>query len=231
MSLAADIRALRTRTITDLVSAHDYYTETKEAWRLLRREIAAGRRLKVRYDVTGSVTTREELVERSRVYVVDELASSTFQQFLSIFEAFLFDFLGLWLAAYPQSLSGKKVDFRAVLELPDKQAIIRLVVGRELNEVLYERPSGWFDYLEERAKLGCPSPEEIGRIAEAKATRDVFVHNRGIANNSYLAKAGELARVAVGEFAELPGPYHRAVWDLLRKVVADIADAALAKLN
>ena len=54
-----------------------------------------------------------------------------------------------------------------------------------MNEVLYERPSGWFAYLETKVKLGCPSGEEIERIAEAKASRDVLLHKRGIAGKTY----------------------------------------------
>ena len=53
------------------------------------------------------------------------------------------------------------VDFRAILDAPDKDAITLLVVNKELNEVLYDRPRGWFAYLEDRAKLGCPTSDEI----------------------------------------------------------------------
>ena len=39
-------------------------------------------------------------------------------------------------------------------------------------------------------KLGCPTDDEIERIAEMKATRDLLIHNLGIANKTYLDKAG-----------------------------------------
>ncbi len=94
----------------------------------------------------------------------------------------------------PKSLMGRKVDFRTVLEAPDKDAITSFVVGKELNEILYERPAGWFAYLEDKAKLGCPSREEIDRLAEAKASRDALVRNRGVASSVYVSKAGGLAR-------------------------------------
>lgn len=131
--------------------------------------------------------------------------------------------------AYPRSLIGKKIDIRTVLDSPDKEAILLSAVNKELNEVLYERPAGWFAYLDEKVKLGCPTADEADWIAEAKASRDALVHSQGIAGKSYLAKAGKLARFVEGERIEIPEQYHRQVWDLLRKVVADVSTAAAAK--
>ena len=50
----------------------------------------------------------------------EQLAEATFQQFISTFENFFFDLLRLWLMAYPRNLIGKKVDFKDVLDEPDK---------------------------------------------------------------------------------------------------------------
>lgn len=121
------------------------------------------------------------------------------------------------------------MDFKAILDEPDRDALILSVINKELNEVLYERPTAWFAYLEERLKLGCPTTDEIARIAEAKASRDMLVHNRGVAGKNYAAKAGALARYSIGQQIDLPEPYHRAVWELLCKVVGDLATAALVQ--
>jgi hypothetical protein len=128
-------------------------------------------------------------------------------------------------------LIGKKVDFKVVLDAPDKDAITSYVVGRELNEILYERPLGWFAYLEDKAKLGCPTADEIDRIAEAKASRDVLVHSRGVASKTYESKAGKLARYKDGQRIDIPEHYHRATWELIRKVVSDISNAAIGKVS
>ena len=229
MALADDLMVLRERVLTELVSAHDYYTDTRIAWRLVYRVVAAGNAITIRNTTTGTVTTQFDLTARSRGYVAEQLAEATFQQFVSLFESFLFDFLRHWLTEYPQSLGKKTVDFKTVLELPDKDAVAQLVVGRELNEVLYDRPAGWFNYLEDKVKLGRPSANEIERIAEIKASRDALVHNRGIANRTYLSKAGSLARFREGNKIDIPEHYHRETWVLIRKIVSDISDAAIAK--
>jgi hypothetical protein len=230
MPLADEIRALRDLVLIDLNAAHDHYTETKIAWKIVRNIIAAGHALTIRNMTTGTVTTQTELAVKAQGYVAEQLAEATFQQFISIFENFFFDLLRLWLITYPQSLIGKKVDFKAVLDAPDKDAITLLVVDKEVNEIMYDRPAGWFAYLENKAKLGCPTPDEIDRIAEAKASRDVLIHNRGVANKIYESKAEKLVRYKEGQRIEIPEHYHRETWDLLRKVITDISNAAIAKV-
>lgn len=230
MALADDIRALRDRVLGDLNAAHDYYTDTKIAWDIVRRVIAAGHTFSIRNMSTGTLTTQAGLAGKSREYVAEQLTEATFQQFVTIFENYFFDLLRLWIMAHPKSLGGKKVDFHEILDAPDKAAIALHVINRELNEIQYKRPQEWFAYLESKAKLGCPSEAEIERITEAKASRDVLVHNRGVANKTYESKAGKLARCKEGQRIDIPENYHRETWELLRKVVADIANAAIAKV-
>ena len=120
------------------------------------------------------------------------------------------------------------MDVKDVVE-KDKDAIILYVVNSRLNEILYKRPVEWFDYLEGTVKLGCPSADEIERIAEAKATRDLLVHNRGVATPTYRAKAGRFARWEESERVDITEDYHRATWELLRKIVNDVCAAAVSK--
>ncbi len=194
MSLGDDIRALRDRVLGDLNAAHDYFTDAQFAWFIVRKLVQDGTTFRVNNHATGTVTTHVDLPDKARRYMREQLTEATFQDFISIFENFFLDFLRLWLLAYPQSLGRKMVDLKSILEAPDKDAIILLAVNKELNDLLYERPTAWFAYLEDKAKLGCPTAEEIERFAEAKASRDVLAHNRGVANKLYESKAGKLAR-------------------------------------
>lgn len=230
MALADELESLRDRVLQELNAAHDYYTDTKIAWDIVGRAIADGRTFSIRNMTTGTVTTHVELAGKLRGYVVEQLAEATFQQFISIFENYFFELVRLWLTAYPKNLIGKKVDFKDVLDAPDKDAITARVVSKEVNEILYDRPTAWFDYLEEKANLGCPTKEEINKVAEAKASRDVLVHNRGVASKTYESKAGILARYKEGHRIDIPEHYHRETWELIRKVVTDISNAAIAKV-
>jgi hypothetical protein len=229
MALDDDIRALRDRALAELAAAHDYYTDTKMAWQIVHNVIQAGQKVTIRNLTTGSVTGEAQLAEKALGYVAGDLARATFQQFVSIFENFFFDFLRLWLMAYPQSLGGKELQFKTVLDAPDKEGVTIYVVNKELNEIAYERPREWFAYLETRAKLGCPAPEEIERIGEAKASRDILAHNRAIANRIYESKAGKFARYKDGQKIEIPAHYHQETWELIRKVITDLSAAAETK--
>ncbi len=190
MPLADDIRALRDRTLAELTATYDYFTDSQVAWKLTREAVEGGKRFTLRSHITGTVTRATELVEKSEGYISGRLTEATFQQFIATFEHFLLELLRLWLTAYPGSLGTKTVEFKTILEAADKDAITAQVVDHELYQLLYKRPAEWFAYLSGRMKLPGPTKVDIDQFAEAKATRDVLVHNRGVANKTYLSKAG-----------------------------------------
>jgi hypothetical protein len=229
MSLADEIQALTSRTLSALAASHDYFTYTQSMWRLLPEIVQEGRKFTFRNLSTGTQADEQLLLGLAQPYVADYLMSSTFQHFVSLFEDFFFEFLRGWLAAYPDSLSRKQVEMGAVLKAPDKTAIVLTVVDKELNELKYQRLEEWFAYLDRLANLDCPTADEIEKLAEIKASRDILVHNNGIANATYVSKAGNLARYGDGEKLEIPEQYHLASWETINKVVRDISAAAIGK--
>lgn len=231
MGLAEDIRGVADRALSALDDAHDYYTYTKRAWGLMRQVVKEGRRFTFVNSQTGTRLDARALLVRSQDYIADNLASATFQSFVSIFEDFFFDSLRLWLAAYPASLSKKQLELGTVLKAPDIATVVLGVVDRELNEIKYERVADWFANLERLAKLGVPTADEVERLAEIKAGRDILVHNKGIVNATYLAKAGRGARFAVGQKLEIDVPYHLASWESINKLVRDLSTAMIGKVE
>lgn len=122
MSLVADIHLLRDRVLADLNSSHDYYNESAFVWRTIQDLIGSGTAFTIQNTATGTISTQIEVAHKSMGYVSGQLTEATFQQFISIFESFIFDLLGLWLTAFPRSLIGKKVDFKAFL-LSDSSSV------------------------------------------------------------------------------------------------------------
>ena len=116
------------------------------------------------------------------------------------------------------------------LSAVDRQALVLLIAERELNELKYDRPRAWFDYMNRIIKLGCPTEDEIERIAEMKAARDLLIHNSGIVNKTYLDKAGAKARHAVGDQVVIDRTYFGDCWVLAKKLVDDVAVAAKRRL-
>ena len=231
MALAEDIQGLADQTLTALDNAHDYFTHTKRAWGLIRQVVNEGREFTFINRQTGTRVDERAAVERSSRYLKENLTSSTLQNFVSIFEDFFFDILRLWLVTYPGSLSKKQLEFGTVVNAPDIATVVLAVVERELNEVKYERVADWFGYLERIAKLGVPAAEEIDRLAEIKAARDILVHNKGIVNATYLTKAGKQARFGVGQKVEIDAPYHLSSWESIKKLVSDLSTAMIAKVQ
>jgi hypothetical protein len=106
-----------------------------------------------------------------------------------------------------------------------------LIAERELNELKYDRPAAWFEYMNKTVHLGCPTTDEIERVAEMKAGRDLLIHNSGIVNRTYLDKAGIQARYALGDKVVIDRRYFEGCWRLARKLVDDITSAAKRRLS
>lgn len=231
MSLADDLHEIKAQAFRDLEAVHAFFANTKRAWRIVQQFIHAGERIAFENSVTGDTRDEQALLDNAQNYASDFLASSTFQHFIALFEKFFFDLLRLWLAADPRSLSGEKVELREILSALDRNAIVLSLVDRKLNELKYRRLDEWFTHLRKLTKIPGPSTEEIEQLAEIKASRDILVHNSGVVNDVYLAKAGARARFALGETLVIPDDYHRASWEAIRKIVGDLADAVIAKVS
>lgn len=231
MALIDEITQLRDACLSSLDASHNYYAHTKSAWRLVQQMVRQGHKVTIRNQATGDTVDETDLSGLAQDYVTGYLASATFQHFVSLFERFVFDFLRVWLTEYPGSLSGNQLQFRTVLDAADKNEIVTAVVQKEVLGLAYKRVADWFAYLEKIAQLGCPTQDQIHRLAEIKASRDVLVHNNGIANSIYVDKSMGQARFADGDTLELPEHYHRESWQLIKQVVSDVAEAGINKLG
>jgi hypothetical protein len=230
--LADRIRDLSNRSLTDLAAARAYFEHTKAVWRLAQELTGLGHSFSIPVSQTDMIITLPELAAQAQGYVALYLAESVFQHFVALLEEFIFELLRLWLSAYPGGIPNKdkkSVELATVIDAPDREAILQVVIDRELNALKYERLTAWFRYLNDRVKLGCPSDEQIERFAEIKASRDILAHNRGAVNQTYLDKAGRNARYDLGQRLEVPEPYLHDAWLLIRGIVQDITTAAMAK--
>ncbi len=176
--------------------------------------------------------TERDLVKRYTRYRMTYLQGLGFVQLTTMLEAFVFDFLRILLTNDTRHLAQKKqIEVGVVLSASDKDALVSLIVERELNELKYDRPKAWFDYMNKIVKLGCPTEDEIERIAEMKAARDLIIHNSGIVNTIYLDKAGSKARYPLSNEVAIDRPYFDDCWVLAKKLVDDISAAAKRRLS
>ena len=229
MALADQIVQLRDAVLAELDAVRDYYANTRTAWRFVQYYVERGETAGFQTATEGDALSERDITEKADYYVAKYLTASTFQQFVSLFEDFLFGVMRQWLMAYPQRLARKQIPFSLVLDATELNDLRLAAVDRELNELNYKKLREWFAYLDDMVRLGCPTADEIDRLAEIKATRDIVVHNRGLANRTYEDKAGAKKRCNAGERLDIAEQYHRDSWQLIKKVVADVSAAVLTK--
>ena len=232
MPLSDEIQSLANRIQADLRAGYDYFEHTKLSLGLVRSIVERGHKITVQNTVTGTVLNETNLGGLWRSYLATYLAESVFQHFVSLFEDFVFELLRLWLSAFPAGIPNKDkkpVNLATILDAVDKDAILGFVIDRELNALKYQRLTSWFEYLNDRVNLGYPTDEQIKRLAEIKASRDILIHNRGIVNETYLQKAGDRARYRLDQRLEIPEPYLLDSWTVIGEMVRDMAAAAITK--
>ena len=232
MGVSDGIDALAAQTRTDLDDLFNFVEHNDLIWKDFEVRVRKGQRMKAKILETGTEGTEEDLINSYPRYRTTYLHRLSFVQLTSVFEAFLFDFLRLLLTNDPRHLAQKKqIEVGVALSAADRGSLVLLIADRELNELKYDRPRAWFDYMSKIVKLGCPTEEEIDRIAEMKVARDLLIHNSGIVNKTYLDKAGTKARYAVGDQVVIDRPYFNDCWVLAKKLVDDVAAAAKRRLE
>jgi hypothetical protein len=231
MPILDDLYTLADRTNRELNALHDFFDHSRFVWQSFRNQVAGGYKLTIQNVVTGTTVDQDDLLRLELRYTTEYLATFTFRQFVSTFEAYFFDLLHLALRHNPWQLARKQLDFGTVLQARDRDEIISEVIVKYLNELKYEKVHAWFEALNKAIKLDCPSEDEIDSLAEVKATRDILEHNAGVVNETYLRKAGKKARHAAGETVVIDDTYHLASWTLIKKIVTDTSTAAPSRLS
>jgi hypothetical protein len=231
MAVTDDLRAIAERTERELDSVHDFFEHSRIVWRSFKIHVDQGHKISAENPATGSRIDQDGLVRLTPQYTSEYLATFTFRQFVSAFEAFLFDILHRLLLHNPWQFSERQLDFGTVLKAASRDEIISDVIWRQLNELKYEHLREWFAAAKKAVKLDCPTEDEIDTLAEIKAVRDILEHNAGVVNEIYLRKAGNKARYKVGNHIELEDAYHLESWRLIKKVVRDITSAAIGRLS
>ncbi len=231
MPIADDLQAIAERTNRELDAVHDFFEHSKIVWQSFQSLVNSGHAVTSVNAATGTTIDQIGLVALTPQYTREYLVTFTFHQFVASFEAFFFGFFHRVLLHNPWPFARTQLDFEAVLRSKDRDDIIGAVLLKQLNGVKYEKVRDWFDALDAAVKLGCPTAEEIDTLAEVKATRDIVEHNAGIANDVYVRKAGKKARHVVGDHVEIDENYHLESWRLMKKMVADLTAAAIARLG
>lgn len=152
--------------------------------------------------------TKEELVEKYAHLGVNKLPINGIFQLVTIMETLMNDILRMILMEYPNKIpSKKKIDVDCVLTSDSIEQIKLTIVDGILNEIAYKSPKDYAAEFEKYTGVNLLENPVFHKYIELKATRDIHIHNGGIANDIYLNKSGVVARVKSGQYVPVDIPY------------------------
>jgi hypothetical protein len=129
-------------------------------------------------------------------------------QLVTITEALLGDVARNVIVRYPQKLGAKRtIHLQAVLEAQSLEEVHLRATDALLNDLSYKSPAEFAETLNNFLSVNLLECPAYHRYIELKATRDIYVHNRGVANDTYVKKAGSHARARAGEVLPVNIPY------------------------
>lgn len=139
-------------------------------------------------------------------YIEKELYNNFLVALVSQCESFIFDTLRIVLRARPKKLTincqgvdtKRTIDIDIVLNAQDIDAARNAIIEQRLHSLSYAKPADYLRCLQTIAQIDI-SDDAFQEYLEVKAARDVIIHNAGIINATYLAKAGDRARGDEGD--------------------------------
>jgi hypothetical protein len=228
--MANDIKSITQIALGKLDDVYEFTSFSSLSYHLYGQSVDSGFKITAILPHTNKTIDQLQLREHLDRYKSNYLTEIGFQMVVSAFEAWLFDVLRVLLSNPDRLNKRKKIDVSDVLSAASLDDLRRTIVDAELNEIRYKKVQEWFDFLGLFVNLGAPSAHDIQRIAEIKATRDIVVHNSGVANQIYVSKSGALARVAAGQPIALSPEYYNESWKHLRQVVETTGELLHAKV-
>lgn len=143
--------------------------------------------------------SKDDLKERYAFLGLNKLPIDAIYQLVTITETMLNDLLRAILIEFPKKIPNKrKLDIDQVLACDNLDQIKLAIVDTILNEFAYKSPKEYADEFSFYTGVKLLENPVYHQYIELKATRDIHIHNKGIANEIYLNKAGVLARVKSG---------------------------------
>lgn len=142
---------------------------------------------------------KDQLLSKYQFLAFHQLSVNALVQLVTIVETMLGDIVRAVVMRYPQKLSGKRtLSIQAVLESTSLEEVHLRATDALINELAYKSPTEFADSMQGLLSVNLLECPAFHKYMEVKATRDIFIHNCGIANEVYVRKAGSHARVKAG---------------------------------
>ncbi len=158
--------------------------------------------------------TKEELIERFEHLAYITIPVNGIYQMCTIMEILLSDLIRQVIVSFPKKISAKRqVSIKEILASTSIEEVHILLTNNLLNELAYKSPQEFALEAESYLSLKLLECTAYHSYIEMKATRDILIHNAGIANDIYIAKAGTHARARSGECLPITQQYFLEVYE------------------
>jgi hypothetical protein len=143
--------------------------------------------------------SKDQLLLKYQYLAIHQLSVNALVQLVTLVETMLGDVVRAVVTRYPHKLGGKRsLPIQAILESSSLEEVHLRATDALLNELSYKSPTDFAEAVEPLLSVNLLECPAFHRYIEVKATRDIFIHNRGIANDVYVRKAASHARVNSG---------------------------------
>jgi len=174
--------------------------------------------------------SKQDLIERYNFLALNQLPINAIYQLVTTTEALLGDILRETLLEFPTKISNKrKLDAEVVLNATSLDQIKVSIVNSILNELAYKSPRDFAEEFNKYIGINLLEKPTFHKYIELKATRDIYIHNQGIANEIYLIKADTLARVKSGQFLPVDIQYFLQSYECCLQIT-EILEESLHKI-
>ena len=151
---------------------------------------------------------------------------------IASFEVFLQETISLVVQKNPKKVGSSEFKLSEILDCSSAQLVQR-ATDEFLNKLMYKKPSEYLSLMCELLSIDrTPLEEKWAVFIEAKARRDLGVHNAWKCNEVYVRKlteAGLTAALSVGESVLPTGDYILNVDDALDSLAREISKQVLPK--
>lgn len=151
---------------------------------------------------------------------IDGIANLT-----TIMEVTFSDLLFKIIQKYPKKLSDKyKIEATKIYEVGSIEELQYYVIKKMLNDITYKSPDDFIKDFKDLSGIDLKDCEPYNKYIEIKATRDIFVHSDGVANEIYVKKAKKLGRAKEGEVLQCDLEYFYQSYEVCFNILEFLED-------
>lgn len=152
--------------------------------------------------------SKSKLVQKYSYLRLTQLPINGIYQLVTLIEAMFGDILRAIIIKHPKKIGSKKNIIAAnVLNFNSIEEIKYFIADSILNELSYKSPKEFSYEFNKYTSINMIESPLYHQYIELKATRDIYIHNKGVANEIYLSKSGSHARVKLSELLPVDVQY------------------------